>query len=107
MTSYVAIVNTPGYLPDTADELPVFDTAREAWYALYHDRCDYERDYETESGICSSCGEMPDDWQDHDADTEESAALAKLARADKPGCIILPGIAGHGADIAYTVEEIR
>ena len=106
MTNYVAIVNAPGYLPDTADELPTFDTARDAWYALYHDRCDYERDYEYETGVCSSCGESPDEWQNHDADSEEAEALARMARADAPGCIILPGIAGHGADIAYTVERV-
>lgn len=28
---YTAIMNKPGYLPDTADALPVFDTIREAW----------------------------------------------------------------------------
>lgn len=103
--SFIAVVNTPGYLPDTAEELPSFDTARDAWYALYSDRCDYERDYEAETGTCSACGESPDDWQDHDDDTEEAEALAELARAGQPGCIILPGIAGIGADIAYTVER--
>lgn len=105
MTTYAAIANMPGFLP-TADESPTFNTARDAWYALYHERCDYERDYERDTGLCSSCGEMPDDWQDHDDDTEESAALARMARADRPGCIILPGIAGYGADIAYAVERV-
>lgn len=31
---YVAIINTPGNLPDTAEELPTYDTVRDAWAYL-------------------------------------------------------------------------
>ena len=89
--SYLAIINMPGYLPDTDGELPEFETARDAWFYLYHERCDIERDSEMATGICSACGESPSDWQDHDSDTGEAEELARMARANVPGVVYLPG----------------
>jgi hypothetical protein len=37
MSKYVAIINTPGYLP-MDDEPPTFDTAQEAWEYLAEER---------------------------------------------------------------------
>jgi hypothetical protein len=34
VTHYHAIVNRPGYLPDTAEQTPAFPTAKEAWESL-------------------------------------------------------------------------
>ena len=68
--TYLAIKNTPGYLPES--EPAEFDTAADAWWSHYHERVDEERDWERETGICSGCGEVPEDWDDHDDDTEEA-----------------------------------
>ena len=37
MTTYLAIINTPGYLSEQ-DDLPVFDSAQEAWSYLADER---------------------------------------------------------------------
>ena len=102
--SYLAIINMPGYLPDTDGELPGFKTARDAWFYLYQERCDTEQDYEMHTGICSACGESPSDWQDHDADTEEAEELARMARTDSPGVVYLPGVGDDPNTYAYSVE---
>lgn len=115
---YVATINVPGYLP-MDDDPAVFDTAAEAWWHLYHERCDSERDAERETGRCEGCGEYPTDWQDHDDDTETGSELGKRARhaasglvTDSEACATVygptPGYDGsHDIGIAYSVSEVE
>lgn len=42
---YVAIINTPGYLPDSDSPPPTFDTVREAWEYLADERKQHEDDH--------------------------------------------------------------
>lgn len=49
--AFIATSNWPGCLPDTADDLPVFDTAREAWQDLADGLMEY--DHWTEDGSLS------------------------------------------------------
>lgn len=110
---YVATINTPGYLP-MSDEPAEFSTAAEAWWWLYHERCDHERD-----NPCDLC----DDTMSHgpsgdcDDDTETGQALAKMARWAGGGMVTdseavgtvygpTPGYRGdHDLGLAYTVAE--
>lgn len=112
---YVATINTPGYLPD-ADEPAVFDTAAEAWWSLYHERCDAERD-----APCDLC----DDTMTHgvtgdcDDDSETGRGLAKRAKWAASGLVCdwetvgtihgpTPGYRGdHDLGLAYSVSEIE
>lgn len=45
---FVATINTPGYLPDTADEPATFDTALEAWSFLLDERRSAEDEAEVD-----------------------------------------------------------
>jgi len=40
--TYVATINTPGYLPDGTEEPPTFDTAEAAWEYLTDERMRHE-----------------------------------------------------------------
>lgn len=103
---FTAIVNTPGYLPEGDDYPPVFDSARAAWYYLYHERNREEEDYpcplcrdESTHGVFGDC----------DDDSEEARALAEMARVDEPGSVHLstPGYdGGHDLGRAYSVQQI-
>lgn len=70
MTHYLATVSMPGNEPAS------FDTAREAWWHLYHHRCDAER-----NAPCDLC----DDTMTHgpmgdcDDDSETGDALSRRA----------------------------
>lgn len=112
---YVATINTPGYLPD-ADEPAVFDTAKEAWWYLYHERCDAERD-----APCDLCGDTMTHGPmgDCDDDSETGHELSKRARHAGSGLVCdfeavgtvygpTPGYSvtgtGHDLGIAYSVS---
>lgn len=88
MTKYVAIINTPGYLP-TDDEPPTFDTAREAWSYLYDERLDEWSNYEYENYV------------------RDEALLSMLQHPNEVGTVYgsTPGYDGdHDLGIAYSVE---
>lgn len=62
--SYVATINTPGYLP-MDDDPPVFDTTREAWEYLYdeHERAvDQMEAWETDDGMRPDYGDTGTIW---------------------------------------------
>lgn len=119
---YIAIINVPGYLP-MDDDPPVFDTAAEAWWYLYHERCDSEWDAELATGRCEGCGvnvtDAGGDWQDHDDDSETGVELGKRARHAASGLVTdfeacgtvygtTPGYDGsHDLGIAYSVSEVE
>lgn len=99
---YVATINTLGYLPET--EPAEFESAAEAWWFLYHERCEYERDYINETGLCDGCGEPYDDG--HDADSEVGVGLSSMAKRGVPGVLVgdtLGGSPTHDLGIAYSV----
>jgi hypothetical protein len=101
---FVATINVPGYLP-MDDDPPTFDTAKEAWWYLYHERISGEYDYPCE--LCNdtqSHGPMGD----CDDDTETARALGQAARADSIGTVYgpTPGYDGaHDLGLAYSVTE--
>lgn len=92
---FVATINTPGYLPDDAGELPEFDTAREAWEYLMGERARHLDEMES-SGLAF-----------HDA------TWLKLRAASLDGTSIgtvygdTPGYDGnHDLGLAYSVDTI-
>jgi hypothetical protein len=110
---YVATVNVPGYLP-MDDEPAVFETAAEAWWHLYHERCYAERD-----APCDLC----DDTMTHgpfgdcDDDSETAGELAQNARlSDRRRPFSAPDVVGtvygptpgyrgdHDLGLAYSVQ---
>ena len=110
---YVATVNVPGYLP-MDDDPPVFDTAEEAWWHLYHERCYAEG--EVECDLCN--GESTHGVSgDCDDDSETGTALAKSARWAGSGLVCdfeavgtvygpTPGYRGdHDLGLAYSVSQ--
>ena len=106
---YVATINVPGYLP-MDDEPPAFDTAREAWWHLYHERCDsdwLDVDLPTEGHdhnpypLCPVCSEVED--------TETADELGRMAMAGEVGTVYgpTPGYEGeHDLGLAYSVTFI-
>jgi hypothetical protein len=94
--SYVAVVSTPGYLPES--EPVEFDTAAEAWAYLAEERKRAE-------------DENPD-WSDHDCpfpqDCDYSDTYAELlGMGDEVGSVSgeTPGYEGdHDLGLAYSVE---
>lgn len=98
--SYVATINTPGYLP-TDDDPPTFDTAREAWDYLTAERVQAE-------------DEAPE-WADHacdfPADCEYSETMLTLAQhEDAEGTVYgqTPGYDGdHDLGLAYCVIKVE
>lgn len=88
---YTAIVNVPGYLPQ-ADEMPLFNTPREAWEYLAEDR---------KYGV---------ECMDLDPDTDET--YAEIRRQAEKGSTdyvwgTTPGTdSPHDLGLAYSVIEI-
>lgn len=112
---YVATINVPGYLP-MDDDPPTFETAAEAWWYLYHERCQAELD-----APCDLC----DDTMSHgpcgdcDDDSETARELSKRARWASSGLVCdfeavgsvhgpTPGYRGdHDLGLAYSVTELE
>lgn len=113
---YVATINVPGYLPNGDDEPAVFETAKEAWWYLYHERCEAdwldvdlpalaemlgeEHDH-AHYTLCPVCSEVED--------SETADELGRMAMANAPGTVYgpTPGYWGdHDLGLAYSVEEV-
>lgn len=122
--AYIATINVPGYLP-TDDDPPVFDTAAEAWWYLYHERCEADRDAlpavpehdcpwrgnPLGAPFCAVC-----DDADNDHDSETAEKLARQAKTDlicdfeRVGTVYgdTPGYTGdHDLGLAYSVTEAQ
>ncbi len=82
---YTAGWNTPGYLPDTAEELSTFDTASEAW-AYLRDEYIYQA--------------APDD-----PDPDTVADFDTAVRSGMAGTVITPTPTGYVAFFVAEVEE--
>ena len=96
MTQYVAIMNTPGYMPWSDDEPAVFDTASDAWTYLADER----REQEDQAAMVSDA-EADSPYSDtvNELDAEASANTG-------PGTVYggTPGYDGdHDLGIAYSV----
>lgn len=93
MPGYVAYQNVPGYLPDTADDHPHFDTAQEAWQYLADERAGTE------------------DLAELDRDTEYLRRLKVMSHKPDASTGMIrattPGYDGVGPDlgIEYTVAR--
>lgn len=113
--AFVATINVPGYLP-MDDDPPTFDTAKEAWWHLYRERCDADwQDVDIESladmlgetrdhrptSLCPVCSEVDD--------SETADELGRMAVADRPGTVYGP-TPGYDGDrdlgLAYCVTEL-
>lgn len=112
--AYVATVNVPGYLP-MDDDPPVFETAAEAWWHLYHERCETdwldvdlpalaeelgESHNHNPYTLCPVCSEVED--------SETADELGRMAVANMPGTVYgpTPGYEGdHDLGLAYCVTE--
>lgn len=113
---YVATINTPGYLPDSTEPPPTFDTAKEAWTYLYHERVNHERD-----NPCDLCHDTMTHgpFGDCDDDTETATELGRMARWAGSGMVTdseatgtvtgpTPGYDGdHDLGLVYEVTEIH
>jgi hypothetical protein len=109
MTKYVATINVPGYLPED-DDPAVFDTATEAWWYLYHERCNddwQDVDLPTEghdhrpSTLCPICSDVED--------SETADELGRMAIQGQSGTVYgpTPGYDGdHDLGLAYSVTEV-
>jgi hypothetical protein len=97
--SYVAIINVPGYLPDSMDEPATFETAREAWDYLASERKRSEDDTYTEGdgGYSGTLRELQSLAQ-YDANQEDSL-LAGTVYGPTPGYE-----GDHDLGLAYSVE---
>lgn len=110
--TYVTTINIPGYMP--IDDYPaIFDTPAEAWWYLYHERCDSERD-----NVCDLCGDTltHGPMGDCDDDSDTGRELAKYARWAASGLVAdfeavgtvygpTPGYRGdHDLGLAYSVS---
>lgn len=100
---YVAIINTPGYLPQD-DEPPTFDTPEAAWRYLHEMRCiDEDYSYAPDNDVPPYSETVK-----HLADTASVAAGAALGLAewDGIGSVVgnTPGYEGsHDLGIVYSV----
>ena len=85
--SYVATINTPGYLPHA--EPAEFDTPAEAWQYLADDRREHE-DSEGDGNYSETVDELD----------------AKAAAGAGPGVVYgnTPGYTGVGADLGFAYE---
>ena len=79
-------------------------TAEAAWWKLYHARVEQEREYERTTGLCSGCGEIPEEWDLHDDDTEEAQELGQLARRGEVGVYVCT-VVGTNIPMAFVVAE--
>lgn len=112
---YVATINTPGYLP-TDDEPAAFETPAEAWWYLYHERVNDERD-----NVCDLCNDTMTHGPngDCDDDSETGRELAGHARWAKSGLVAnfeavgavhgpTPGYRGnHDLGLTYSVTLVE
>lgn len=90
---FTAIMNTPGYMPWSDDESPVFDTAREAWSYLAEQRRSQEDD-STDSDTYS--------------DTVETLEMCAVNGGDGTVYGSTPGYDGdYDLGIAYSVTEVE
>lgn len=100
---YTATMNVPGHPP--WEDPHTFDTATEAWWYLYQERCHAET-----ATICDLCdGTMTHGPSgDCDDDSETGVALGQAARAGQVGSIHgpTPGYRGEGdPGVLYSVTE--
>jgi hypothetical protein len=108
---YVATINVPGCLP-MDDEPPIFETAGEAWWWLYHERCDADwRDVELPedaehdhrpTSLCPTCSEIED--------SETADELGRFAISGEVGTVYgpTPGYTGeHDLGLAYSVTYVE
>lgn len=92
---FVAMINTPGYLPDSVD-LPTFDTAKEAWLYLAEERRraeDEAADYVTHNVTVIDAATGEPDYEDT-ISTYSQTVLELERRAD----MTMPGVQGIGSD---------
>jgi hypothetical protein len=101
---YVAIINTPGYLPDADDTPPVFDTVGEAWEWLAQQRRDAEDEAETVAqGYSATVNILQMVADSQDWSTCENAGVDPLS-AEGTVYGPTPGYEGdHDLGLAYTV----
>lgn len=96
MTKFVAVVNTPGYMPDGDGAPATFDTAWQAWQYLISERNRHFDDM--------SDGELPTFGDNDDALQE----MDGYSTDNEPGVVYgtTPGYDGdHDLGLAYTVVE--
>jgi hypothetical protein len=108
---YTATINVPGYLP-MDDDPPIFETAAEAWWYLYHERCYGESDYP-----CRVCVE--ETGEDCGEQSETADELSKRAKWAESGLVCdfetqgtvygdTPGYDGdHDLGLAYSVTLVE
>lgn len=98
MKSFIAIMNTPGYLPWSDDEPPVFDSASDAWAYLAAERREQEEalDPLTEGDTPNPFSETVDQLDAYAA----SGYGAGTVYGDTPGYE-----GPHDLGIAYSVLE--
>jgi hypothetical protein len=99
--TYVATVNTPGYLPDSTDEPPTFDTASAAWSYLADER---RRDEDNATEIDEpGPDELP---YSETVDALDAYASAGVTEGTVYGST--PGYDGsHDLGLAYTVTPVE
>lgn len=87
--SYTAVVNVPGYLPES--EPAVFGTASDAWSYLADERREAESQVPLEDGADDIFSDVVSDLDAH-------------AAANVPGVVYGPA-PGHRGSLAYCVTE--
>lgn len=108
-TKYVAIINTPGYMSEQ-DELPTFDTAREAWEYLAEERMRAEEAAEDDDGAewsdtVDTLGALGEEA--HWRHSEHGVWLAENGfNPDGTGTVYggTPGGAMYDLGVAYSVQ---
>jgi hypothetical protein len=99
---YAATMNTPGYLPWSDDELPVFDTPGEAWGYLADERRVQE---DNAAGVIELDTEDDSPYSDT-VDTLEAYAAAGHGADTVYGAT--PGYEGsHDLGVAYSVSAVE
>jgi hypothetical protein len=94
MTTYVATINTPGYLP-MDDDPPTFDTTFDAWSYLREERIRAEDD-------------VVESEDEPYTDTVENLRLAAVNNEIGTVYGPTPGYEGdHDLGLAYTVQEVE
>lgn len=101
MTKYVAVINTPGYLPDSDEPPPVFDTAQEAWRYLADERL-FEEDA-ADAATDVSGGTPSEHYSDTASGLDKAAADPDYGEGTIYGDT--PGYTGsHDLGKAYSVQ---
>jgi hypothetical protein len=102
MTKYVATINTPGYLPDSDEAPPTFDTPGEAWAYLEQER------EEAESEAAGGNEFVASDCLIHLRDVAERAEVKSIYVPEVTTGTVYgptPGYEGdHDLGLAYSVE---